>query len=68
MKKLILAMAITSTVSSFGQNPISYPQTKKGDVMDVYFDTKVNDYLETLQSEQPDLVTFDLTILKRSKN
>jgi prolyl oligopeptidase len=52
MKKLILAMAITSTVSSFGQNPISYPQTKKGETVDVYFDTKVNDPYRWLEDDR----------------
>ncbi|TDE05110.1 S9 family peptidase [Flavobacterium hiemivividum] len=52
MKKLILAMAITSTVSSFGQNPISYPQTKKGDAVDMYFDTKVNDPYRWLEDDR----------------
>ncbi len=45
-------MAITSTVSSFGQNPISYPQTKKGETVDVYFDTKVNDPYRWLEDDR----------------
>ncbi|WP_413999924.1 prolyl oligopeptidase family serine peptidase [Flavobacterium sp. W1B] len=52
MKKLILAMAVTSTLSSIGQNSIRYPQTKKGETVDVYFGTKVNDPYRWLEDDR----------------
>ncbi|UFH36459.1 prolyl oligopeptidase family serine peptidase [Flavobacterium acetivorans] len=52
MKKLILVMAVTSTLSSFGQNSIQYPQTKKGETVDEYFGTKVNDPYRWLEDDR----------------
>ena len=54
MKKLILTMAVTSTITSFGQNqnPIHYPETKKGKTVDMYFDTKVNDPYRWLEDDR----------------
>ncbi|PRZ20325.1 prolyl oligopeptidase family serine peptidase [Flavobacterium granuli] len=52
MKKLILVMAVTSTLSSFGQNSIQYPQTKKGGTVDEYFGTKVNDPYRWLEDDR----------------
>ena len=56
MKKLILMMAIATSIGSFGQsqkgNLIQYPQTKKGETVDVYFDTKVNDPYRWLEDDK----------------
>ena len=45
-------MAVTSTLSSFGQNSIQYPQTKKGETVDEYFGTKVNDPYRWLEDDR----------------
>ena len=45
-------MAITTTGISFGQNKIQYPETKKGETVDVYFDTKVNDPYRWLEDDK----------------
>lgn len=52
-------MAITATTVAFGQSQksssIKYPETKKGDVVDTYFDTKISDpyrWLEDDKSEE----------------
>lgn len=45
-------MAVTSTLSSIGQNSIRYPQTKKGETVDVYFGTKVNDPYRWLEDDR----------------
>lgn len=49
-------MSLTSTIFSFGQNQkLKYPETKKGETVDVYFDTKVADpyrWLEDDKSEE----------------
>jgi prolyl oligopeptidase len=57
MKKLILIMAVLPTLASFGQNqkPIHYPETKKGETVEQYFDTAVADpyrWLENDRSEE----------------
>ncbi|MDR7369531.1 prolyl oligopeptidase family serine peptidase [Flavobacterium aquidurense] len=52
MKKTILIMAITTAGISFGQNNIQYPETKKGETVDVYFDTKVNDPYRWLEDDK----------------
>ena len=52
MKKTILIMAITTAGISFGQNKIKYPETKKGENVDVYFDTKVNDPYRWLEDDK----------------
>jgi prolyl oligopeptidase len=54
MKKLILIMAISATSASFGQSPLKYPQTKKGDVVDTYFDTQVNDPYRWMEDDRSD--------------
>jgi prolyl oligopeptidase len=56
MKKLILIMAVIPTVASFGQNtnPLKYPETKKGETVDVYFDTNVNDPYRWLEDDRSD--------------
>ena len=49
-------MAISSSIGSFGQsqkgNSIQYPQTKKGETVDVYFDTKVADPYRWLENDK----------------
>lgn len=55
MKKTFLIMAITTVGISSGQSKIKYPETKKGETVDVYFDTKVADpyrWLEDDKSEE----------------
>jgi prolyl oligopeptidase len=52
MKKTFLIMAITTAGLSFGQNKIQYPQTKKGETVDVYFDTKVSDPYRWLEDDK----------------
>ena len=45
-------MAITTAGISFGQNKIQYPETKKGETVDVYFDTKVSDPYRWLEDDK----------------
>lgn len=45
-------MAITTAGISFGQNKIQYPQTKKGETVDTYFETKVNDPYRWLEDDK----------------
>lgn len=52
MKKTFLLMAITTAGISFGQNKIQYPQTKKGEIVDTYFETKVNDPYRWLEDDK----------------
>lgn len=55
MKITILLLTLTSSFISMAQNPTNYPKTKKGDVTDTYFDTKVADpyrWLEDDRSEE----------------
>ncbi|MBF4515034.1 S9 family peptidase [Flavobacterium sp. ANB] len=52
MKKTILIMAITTAGISFGQTKIQYPETKKGETVDVYFDTKVSDPYRWLEDDK----------------
>jgi prolyl oligopeptidase len=52
MKKTFLVMAITTAGISFAQNKIQYPETKKGETFDVYFDTKVNDPYRWLEDDK----------------
>jgi prolyl oligopeptidase len=54
MKKIILILVITTTVGSYGQkqNNVKYPQTKKGETVDQYFDTKVNDPYRWLEDDK----------------
>ncbi|MBF4492174.1 S9 family peptidase [Flavobacterium sp. MR2016-29] len=52
MKKTFLIMAITTAGISFGQNKIQYPETKKGETVDVYFDTKVSDPYRWLEDDK----------------
>lgn len=56
MKKTSILMAITATTVAFGQsqktNAIKYPETKKGETVDVYFDAKVNDPYRWLEDDK----------------
>ena len=52
MKKTILIMAITTAGITFGQTKIQYPETKKGETIDTYFDTKVNDPYRWLEDDK----------------
>jgi prolyl oligopeptidase len=56
MKKIILIMVISTSIGSFGQSqkgsPIKYPLTKKGETVDVYFDTKVADPYRWLEDDK----------------
>jgi prolyl oligopeptidase len=56
MKKLIIMTAIAASMGSFGQsqngNAIHYPQTKKGETVEVYFDTKVADPYRWLEDDK----------------
>jgi prolyl oligopeptidase len=48
-------MVITSSIASMGQNQPNYPNTKKGQTVDSYFDTNLNDpyrWLEDDKSEE----------------
>lgn len=45
-------MAITTAGISFGQNKIQYPETKKGETVDIYFDTKVSDPYRWLEDDK----------------
>ncbi|MDR7208384.1 prolyl oligopeptidase family serine peptidase [Flavobacterium piscis] len=52
MKKSILIMAIITAGISFGQSKIQYPKTTKGETVDVYFDTKINDPYRWLEDDK----------------
>ncbi|MBE0390299.1 Prolyl endopeptidase [Flavobacterium sp. PL0002] len=56
MKKLILIMAILPTIVATAQNqePIKYPVTHKGTVVDTYFDTAVPDPYRWLEDDRSD--------------
>lgn len=47
-------MAVTATTVSFGQSPLKYPQTKKGNVVDTYFGTQVNDPYRWMEDDRSD--------------
>ena len=47
-------MAVTATTASFGQSPLKYPQTKKGNVVDTYFGTPVNDPYRWMEDDRSD--------------
>ncbi|WP_281324511.1 prolyl oligopeptidase family serine peptidase [Flavobacterium sp. IMCC34518] len=49
-------MAVSTSLTSLGQNqkatPLTYPKTAKGETVDVYFDTKVNDPYRWLEDDK----------------
>nr|WP_315243395.1 prolyl oligopeptidase family serine peptidase [uncultured Flavobacterium sp.] len=45
-------MAITTAGISLAKNKIQYPETKKGETVDVYFDTKVSDPYRWLEDDK----------------
>ena len=55
MKKTFLIMAVSSALATFGQNQninMKYPQTNKGETVDVYFDNKVADPYRWLEDDK----------------
>jgi prolyl oligopeptidase len=55
MKKTFLIMAVSSAMATFGQNQksnLKYPETKKGETVDAYFDIKVNDPYRWLEDDK----------------
>ena len=54
MKKFILILATLPTIAAFAQSQqaLQYPVTKKGEVVDTYFDTKVNDPYRWLEDDR----------------
>ncbi|RKS12946.1 prolyl oligopeptidase [Flavobacterium sp. 120] len=54
MKKTFLIMAVSSAMATFGQNqkPVIYPTTSKGEIVDVYFDTKLSDPYRWLEDDK----------------
>jgi prolyl oligopeptidase len=54
MKKIIFILIVATVLSSYGQKQkkVKYPQTKKGETVDLYFDTKVNDPYRWLEDDK----------------
>ncbi|MES2805039.1 MAG: prolyl oligopeptidase family serine peptidase [Bacteroidota bacterium] len=56
MKKTFLIMAVSSAMATFGQNQkpksVTYPTTSKGEIVDVYFDTKLADPYRWLEDDK----------------
>lgn len=54
MKNTLFILIAMATLSSYGQNSkkLNYPQTKKGETIDQYFDTKVNDPYRWLEDDK----------------
>jgi prolyl oligopeptidase len=52
MKKVILSMMVSSTIISLSQAQIKYPQTKKTDKVDSYFETKISDPYRWLEDDR----------------
>jgi prolyl oligopeptidase len=51
MKKVILSMLVSSTIVSVSHAQIKYPQTKKIDKVDSYFETKISDPYRWLEDD-----------------
>ena len=58
MKKIILVMAVTTSIATFSQNqkmePLTFPETKKTATTDTYFGTEVNDPYRWLEDDKSD--------------
>ena len=52
MKKVLITMLVSSTIVSVSQAQINYPQTKKIDKVDSYFETKVSDPYRWLEDDR----------------
>src|SRR6187431_3351165 len=56
MKKILILMAISTSLASLAQNQkptqLTYPKTAKGETADVYFDTKVSDPYRWLEDDR----------------
>ena len=52
MKKVFISMLVSSTIVSVSQAQINYPQTKKTDKVDSYFETKVSDPYRWLEDDR----------------
>jgi prolyl oligopeptidase len=56
MKKIILVMAVTTSIATFSQNQkmetLTYPETKKTATVDTYFGTEVNDPYRWLEDDK----------------
>jgi prolyl oligopeptidase len=52
MKKVILSMLVSSTIVSLSQAQIKYPQTKKTDKVDSYFESKISDPYRWLEDDR----------------
>jgi prolyl oligopeptidase len=52
MKKVILSMLVSSTIVSVSRAQIKYPQTKKTDKVDSYFETKIPDPYRWLEDDR----------------
>jgi prolyl oligopeptidase len=52
MKKIIVTLLMSSTIVSYGQQQNKYPLTRKGDKIDIYFDTKVADPYRWLEDDR----------------
>ena len=52
MKKVFITMLVSSTIVSVSQAQINYPQTKKIDKVDSYFETKVSDPYRWLEDDR----------------
>lgn len=52
MKKTILLITISSSFIGLAQNTMKYPETKKGSVVDTYFNTKIADPYRWLEDDK----------------
>lgn len=52
MKKTILIMTLTSSFIGLAQNPMKYPETNKGTIVDTYFNSKIADPYRWLEDDK----------------